>query len=151
MLDHSRQTPSTEIGSGSYRKHFWPPPSPSRSAAQPASQRSKSAQRRGHGRFARRRQRDAVPGLQGQESRSAGNAHQPRRGLAGRRDSAARERQAAEELGQWKTHREERKAIDATSPAAVTLALLLTDEEGIGNALVERSSSREERRTDDRQ
>jgi hypothetical protein len=62
-----------------------------------------------------------------------------------------RERQAAEELGQGKTHREERKAIDATSPAAVTLALLLTDEEGIGNALVERSSSREERRTDDRQ
>ena len=56
------------------------------------------------------------------------------------------ERQAAEELGQWKTHREERKAINATSPAAVTLALLLTDEEGIGNALVERSSSREERR-----
>jgi len=34
--------------------------------------------------------------------------------------------QAAEELGQWKTHREERKAIDA-SQAAITLALLLTD------------------------
>jgi hypothetical protein len=45
---------------------------------------------------------------------------------------------------------EERKVIDA-SPAAIRLALLLTDEEGIGNALVERSSSREERRTNDRQ
>jgi hypothetical protein len=31
-------------------------------------------------------------------------------------------------LRQWKTHREERKAIDA-SQAAITLALLLTDEE----------------------
>ena len=38
------------------------------------------------------------------------------------------ERQAAEELGQWKTHHEERKPLDA-SPAAITLALLLTDEE----------------------
>jgi len=40
------------------------------------------------------------------------------------------EGQAAEELEQWKTHHEERKVID-TSTAAVTLALLLTDEEGI--------------------
>src|SRR5450756_2470690 len=38
------------------------------------------------------------------------------------------ERQAAEELERWKTHHEERKVVDA-SPAAVTLALLLTDEE----------------------
>jgi hypothetical protein len=37
-------------------------------------------------------------------------------------------RQTAEELGQWKTHHEERKPLDA-SPAAITLALLLTDEE----------------------
>jgi hypothetical protein len=37
------------------------------------------------------------------------------------------ERQEAEELGPWKTHHEERKVIDA-STAAVTLALLLTDE-----------------------
>jgi len=32
------------------------------------------------------------------------------------------ERQAAEELGQWKTHHEERKVIDA-SAAAITLAM----------------------------
>jgi len=38
------------------------------------------------------------------------------------------ERHAAEELGQWKTHYEVRKAVVA-SPAAVTVALLLTDEE----------------------
>jgi hypothetical protein len=38
------------------------------------------------------------------------------------------ERQAAEELGQWKTQYEERKVIDA-SPAAITLAMLLTHEE----------------------
>jgi hypothetical protein len=38
------------------------------------------------------------------------------------------ERQAAEELEQRKTHVEERKVIDA-SQAAITLALLLTDEE----------------------
>jgi hypothetical protein len=37
------------------------------------------------------------------------------------------ERQAAEELERWKTHHEEDKVIDA-SPAAITLALLLTDE-----------------------
>ncbi len=40
----------------------------------------------------------------------------------------ARGRQAAEELEQWKAHHEERKVIDA-SPAAITLVLLLTDEE----------------------
>ena len=38
------------------------------------------------------------------------------------------EQQAAAELEQWKTHHEERWLIDA-SPAAITLALLLTDEE----------------------
>jgi hypothetical protein len=38
------------------------------------------------------------------------------------------ELQAAEELGQWKTRGEERRVIDA-SPAAITLATLLTDEE----------------------
>jgi hypothetical protein len=32
------------------------------------------------------------------------------------------ERQAAERLGQWKTHHEECKVIDA-SPAAITLAM----------------------------
>jgi hypothetical protein len=36
------------------------------------------------------------------------------------------EQQAAEELGQWKTGVEERKRPDA-SPAAITLAMLLTD------------------------
>ena len=34
----------------------------------------------------------------------------------------AQDRQAAEELGPWKTHREERRVIEASS-AAVTLAL----------------------------
>jgi hypothetical protein len=38
------------------------------------------------------------------------------------------ERQTVEKLKRWKTHHEERKVIDA-SPAAITLALLLTDEE----------------------
>jgi hypothetical protein len=38
------------------------------------------------------------------------------------------ERRAAEELERWKTHHEEHKVIDA-SPAAITLALLLTDGE----------------------
>jgi hypothetical protein len=38
------------------------------------------------------------------------------------------ERQATEELEQWKTGVEERTPLDA-SPAAITLALLLTDEE----------------------
>jgi hypothetical protein len=40
-------------------------------------------------------------------------------------------------LGRWKTGVEERKPLAASPPAAVTLALLLTDEEGIGNALLE--------------
>jgi predicted naringenin-chalcone synthase len=35
------------------------------------------------------------------------------------------ERQAAQELGQWKTHHGERKVIDA-SPAAVTLGMICT-------------------------
>jgi hypothetical protein len=43
-------------------------------------------------------------------------------------DLRGHERQAAEELGQWKTRVEERKVIDS-SPVAITLALLLTDEE----------------------
>jgi hypothetical protein len=47
---------------------------------------------------------------------------------SGSAELRGRERQAAEELGQWKTHREERTVIDV-SPAAITLALLLTDEE----------------------
>ena len=38
------------------------------------------------------------------------------------------ERQAAEELEQWKAHHEERKVIDASPAAAITRALLLTDE-----------------------
>ena len=44
------------------------------------------------------------------------------------------ERQAAEELGQWKTGVEEPKVIDA-SPAAITLALLLTDESAMPTTL----------------
>jgi hypothetical protein len=40
----------------------------------------------------------------------------------------AHEQQAAQEFGRWKTRAEERKPLDA-SPAAITLALLLTDEE----------------------
>ena len=38
------------------------------------------------------------------------------------------ERQAAEELEQWKTHHEERRVIDA-SPAAIVLALALSPAE----------------------
>jgi hypothetical protein len=38
------------------------------------------------------------------------------------------ERRAAEELEPWKTHHEERKALD-TSEAAIRRALLVTDEE----------------------
>jgi hypothetical protein len=44
------------------------------------------------------------------------------------------ERQAAEELEQWKTHHEERRVIDA-SPAAITLALLVTPAEEVERAL----------------
>lgn len=40
----------------------------------------------------------------------------------------AHERQAAEELGQWKTVVEERKAVDA-SPAAIELAMVLSTAE----------------------
>jgi hypothetical protein len=39
----------------------------------------------------------------------------------------ARRRQAAEELGQWKTGVEEPKPLDA-SPAAITLAMICTPE-----------------------
>jgi hypothetical protein len=56
------------------------------------------------------------------------------------------ERQAAEELEQWKTHREEHKVIDA-SPAAITLALLLTDEEL--DSLEKRAGDGEIARADD--
>jgi hypothetical protein len=38
------------------------------------------------------------------------------------------ERQAAEELGQWKTHIEERKPVGA-SPAAITLTMICTREQ----------------------
>jgi hypothetical protein len=44
------------------------------------------------------------------------------------------ERQAAEELEQWKTHHEERRVIDA-SPAAITLALLVTPAEEVERVL----------------
>ena len=43
-------------------------------------------------------------------------------------DLRAHEQPAAEELGQWKTPMEERKVIDA-SPAAITLAMVLTTAE----------------------
>jgi len=39
------------------------------------------------------------------------------------------ERQPAEELEQWKTRVEERKVIDALTPAAITLGLLMTPAE----------------------
>jgi hypothetical protein len=103
--DTSWQTPSTEIGSGSYRTHFPPPPSPSRSAAAtrrgapkalgPAARRpgtDLAATGCGHGRSARGRQRDARQGLRGEGSGSAGDPYRPRRGLAGRRTARPRER-----------------------------------------------------------
>ena len=43
-------------------------------------------------------------------------------------DLRGHEQQAAEESERWIAHHEERKPLDA-SPAAITLALLLTDEE----------------------
>jgi hypothetical protein len=46
------------------------------------------------------------------------------------------QRQAAEELRQWKTHHEERMSFIA-SPMAVTLALLLTGEEFRGGSEVD--------------
>ena len=80
-----------------------------------------------HGRSARWRERIALPGLQGEGSQSAGDPHRPRRGLAGRRTvrpraPAGRGSRAANAGVQ------ERKPLDA-SPAAITLALLLTGEE----------------------
>jgi hypothetical protein len=73
---------------------------------------------RGHGRSARRRQRVAGARLQGKGAdrpvtRIGPGVVSP---VAELRDH---ERQAAEELGQWKTHHEERKVIDA-SQAAIT-------------------------------
>jgi hypothetical protein len=66
-----------------------------------------------------------VRGLQGKGSRSAGDPHRPRRGLAGRR-TARPGAPAAEELASGRRTRvEERDVIDA-SPAAITLALLET-------------------------
>jgi hypothetical protein len=40
-----------------------------------------------------------------------------------------RAQERAEELGQWKTHSLERRVIDASTPAASRLALMLTDGE----------------------
>jgi hypothetical protein len=69
----------------------------------------------------RRRQRVAGTRRQGQGSRPAGDAHRPRRGLAGHR--AARPRAPSRRGNRIRV--EEPKALDA-SPA-ITLALLLTD------------------------
>jgi hypothetical protein len=48
-----------------------------------------------------------VRGCKGKEAASAADPHRPRRGLAGQRAARPRERQGAEELGQWKTRVEE--------------------------------------------
>src|ERR1035437_1256130 len=75
----------------------------------------------------RRRQRVTGARLQGQESRQAGGPHRPRRGLAARRTPRPRppggRGSRAANAGV-----PERKPLDA-SPAAITLALLLTGEE----------------------
>jgi hypothetical protein len=73
---------------------------------------------RRHGRSARGRQRDTAPGLQGPESRSAGDPIDLAV-VSLFAELRGHERQAAEELGQWKTGVEERKAPDV-SPAAIS-------------------------------
>jgi hypothetical protein len=64
-------------------------------------------QRVRHGRFVRRRKRDTGPGLQGPESRPAGDPHRPRRGSLVA-ELRGHERRAAQELGRRKTVVEER-------------------------------------------
>jgi hypothetical protein len=118
-------------GSASYRKHFRPPLSPSRS---PAATSAAALQKRWDhlraGLDLILNQRDAdmpicpgapagcSPELQGEGSRRPGDRHRPRRGLAVA-ELRVHVRQAAEELGQWKTASEERKIL-AASPAAIT-------------------------------
>jgi hypothetical protein len=84
--------------------------------------------RRGHGGFARRRQRNAGARLQGEGSRPAGEPHRPRGVVSLVAELRGRERQAAEESERWIAHHEERKPLDA-SPTAIRLAPLLTGEE----------------------
>jgi hypothetical protein len=65
-------------------------------------------------------------GNKGKEAESAGDPHRPRRGFAAR--GTARPRAAGwPRIGPGEDPRQERKVIDA-SPAAITLAMLLTDE-----------------------
>ena len=121
-------------GSARYGKHFPPPPSRWKSAAATrASWRSQSVGSGGAG-------LDLIPDQQGADVADVpgGASGMPVRYKSkeadrlGTRsdpgvvslvaDMRGHERQAAEELGQWKTGVEERKVIDAT-PAAITLEL----------------------------
>jgi hypothetical protein len=68
-----------------------------------------------------------VRGYKGKERRSTGDAEPP--GVVSLvAKLRGHERPAAEELEQWNTGVEERKVIDA-SPAAITLAMLMTTAE----------------------
>src|ERR1035437_1394270 len=79
-----------------------------------------------HGRFARRRQR--VAGCATTRARKADRLVariDPRVASVVPETARPRARQTAEELEQWKTHHEDRKAID-TSPAAISSILWST-------------------------
>ena len=72
---------------------------------------------RGHGRSARRRERNAGARLQGEGADQLVTRIDP--GVVSLvAELSGHERQAAEELGQWKTHVEERRVIDP-APAEI--------------------------------
>jgi hypothetical protein len=145
-------------GSAGYGKHFPPPPSPSRSAA--ATRASRPSKKR----WDRLRagldsvldQQGAVvadlPGgasgavgarLQGEGSRSADDPHRLPAWSRWSPNCAPTSARRTEELGQWNTHHE-RRVIDASTPAASRLALMLTDEEldSVGERGLELEKSR---------
>src|SRR5450756_183687 len=83
---------------------------------------------RRHGRHPRWRERVAGARLQGQEADRLVTHIDP--GVVSLvPELRGHERQPAEELEQWKTRVEERKVIDALTPAAITLGLLMTPAE----------------------
>ena len=80
-----------------------------------------------HGRYPRRIERFTLPGYKGKEADRLVTRIGP--SVVSRvAELRGHERQAVEELEQWKARVGERKLLDA-SPAAITLGLLLSDQE----------------------
>jgi hypothetical protein len=131
--DRSGSFPWFAHGCAGYGKHF--PPAPSSLEISSRNCRVAALQKRwdhlragldpapgpagcGHGRFAGRRQRDAGARLQGKRKPISLETRIDLGVVSLVAELRGHERQAAEELGQWKTRVEERKVIDA-SPAAI--------------------------------